>query len=366
MSFRFPVLFRNDSYSQRKVFASLTTCGIRAICEGLMKNLAVELCMRVFFTIIAVFGCISIGFSQEIVRVGFFPNLTHTQALVAANMSREGKGWFEARLGPNVKVEWLMFNAGPSAMEAIFAKSIDLTYVGPSPAINAYLRSNGEEIRALSGAVRGGEALVVRNPDWKSAADLRGKIICTPQLGNTQDVACRAWLIKQGLKVTLVGGDVRVVPMDNPSIFAQFSNKAIDGAWTVEPWVSRLVEQAHGRILYLPKDSIATILVGRVGFLRNQRNLAQKFVTAHRELTDWVKVHPEDAQRRVVKELNLRMRTSLSPELIRAAWGRVYFDNAIELQPFEQFLSDARLAGLTRINDNLSRFIENLSTPVVP
>lgn len=98
-------------------------------------------------------------------RIGMFPNITHAQALVAANMTREGKGWFESKLGPPVKIEWLIYNAGSSAMEGIFTKAIDMTFVGPSPAVNAYARSNGKGIRVMSGAIRGGEALVVKGDE---------------------------------------------------------------------------------------------------------------------------------------------------------------------------------------------------------
>src|SRR6185437_1294454 len=94
--------------------------------------------------------------AQTTLRIGHFPNITHVQALVAHYLSRQGKGWFEQRLGPNVKIEWYVYNAGPSAMEAIFAKSIDLTYVGPNPAINAYAKSRGQEVRIVAGAVNGG------------------------------------------------------------------------------------------------------------------------------------------------------------------------------------------------------------------
>src|SRR5712692_8098882 len=102
------------------------------------------------------------AFGETKIRVGHFPNVTHVQALVAHNLSRQGKGWFEQRLGPGVEIQWFIYNAGPSAMEAIFANSIDLTYVGPSPAINAYAKSNGEEVRIIAGAANGGAALVVQ------------------------------------------------------------------------------------------------------------------------------------------------------------------------------------------------------------
>src|SRR5437879_10483235 len=129
------------------------------------------------------------------IRVGHFPNITHAQGVVAHALSRQGKGWFEQRLGPGTKIEWFVYNAGPSAMEAIFANSIDLTYVGPGPALNAYTKSKEQEIRLIAGAANGGAGFVVQ-PDGnlKAAADFRGKKIATPQLGNTQANQCRAWL----------------------------------------------------------------------------------------------------------------------------------------------------------------------------
>ena len=135
------------------------------------------------------------GMEGMTLRFGHFPNVTHTQALVAHSLSRQGKGWFEQRLGPEVTLQWFVYNAGPSAMEALFAGSLDVSYVGPSPALNAYARSGGEEVRAIAGATIGGSALIVQ-PDGriKQPEDFRGKKVATPQLGNTQDVSCRAWL----------------------------------------------------------------------------------------------------------------------------------------------------------------------------
>jgi NitT/TauT family transport system substrate-binding protein len=135
------------------------------------------------------------GAAETVLRVGHFPNITHAQGLIASQLSREGKGWFEQRLGPGVKIQWFHYNAGPSAMEAIFAGSLDLTYVGPNPALNAHVKSRGEEIRLIAGATLGGAALVVQ-PDGRIAnpADFKGRKLATPQLGNTQDVAARAWL----------------------------------------------------------------------------------------------------------------------------------------------------------------------------
>src|SRR2546423_9441927 len=116
--------------------------------------------------------------AKAVLRLGHFPNITHGQALVAHNLSRQGKGWFEEKLGPGTKIEWFVYNAGPSAMEAIFAQSIDLTYVGPGPALNAYTKSNGAEVRLIAGAANGGAALVVQpDQNLKAPAHFRGKKI---------------------------------------------------------------------------------------------------------------------------------------------------------------------------------------------
>src|SRR4051794_13935136 len=189
------------------------------------------------------------GFAQPLpLRIGHFPNITHVQALVAHGLSRKGQGWFEQRLRPEVKLEWFVYNAGPSAMEAIFADSIDLTYVGPSPAINAYAKARGADIRIIAGAAEGGAALVVQpGAGLQTQADFRGKRIATPQLGNTQDVAARAWLTEGGLRIMLTGGDAQVIPTANPDQLALFQGRQLDAVWTVEPWVSRLETEAGAR-----------------------------------------------------------------------------------------------------------------------
>src|ERR1043166_5414730 len=135
-------------------------------------------------TTIAVFAALIFGTynasaeDKVTLRFGHFPNITHAQGLIAHAFTREGKGWFEQRLGPNVEVQWFTYNAGPSAMEAIFAGSLDVTYVGTGPALNAHFKSNGEEIRVISGAANAGAALVIKTDSpIKTAADFRGKKI---------------------------------------------------------------------------------------------------------------------------------------------------------------------------------------------
>src|SRR5213593_4429849 len=214
------------------------------------------------------------GMSQDkiVIRFGHFPNITHAQGVIAHALSRQGKGWFEERLGPNVEIQWFTYNAGPSAMEAIFAKSLDVTYVGPGPALNAYLKSNGEEIRVISGAANAGAALVVKaDSPIKTPTDFRGKKIATPQLGNTQDISCRAWLRDGGLKITQLGGDAFVLPTANPDQLGLFKQKRVDAVWTVEPWLSRLEQEASGKVIVEERDVPTTVLVSSVKFLNEHR-----------------------------------------------------------------------------------------------
>ncbi|MEI6536094.1 MAG: ABC transporter substrate-binding protein, partial [Verrucomicrobiaceae bacterium] len=194
-----------------------------------------------------------------ILRFGHFPNVTHVQGLVAHQLSRRGEGWFEKRLG--VKIEWFTYNAGPSATEAIFSGSLDVTYIGPSPVLNAYAKSAGDEMRVLAGAAYGGNSLVVRaDSGITKPEDFRGKKIATPQLGNTQDVQTRAWLAENGIKVTLTGGEAMVLPTENSNQFALFQNHELDAVWTVEPWVTRLELDAGGKIFFEDKNTSVTLL----------------------------------------------------------------------------------------------------------
>ena len=304
----------------------------------------------------------SIAMAGDTIRVGHFPNVTHVQGLVAQHLSRTGQGWFEQRLGPNVKIEWYIYNAGPSAMEAILADSIDLTYVGPSPALNAYTKSNGEEIRIVAGAAAGGAALVVQgDSSLKGPADFRGKTIATPQLGNTQDVACRAWLAKGGLKITQTGGDAFIVPTPNPDQLALFKSKKLDAVWTVEPWVSRLERDAGGKVLVeQSKDSI-TVLVSSVKFLKTKRELAEKFVRAHRELTEWILAHPAEAKQMVRQELAAETKGEVSADLIAQAWKRIALKSDATLDEYQHFITDAQRAGFIRSAPDLSRLIEKVN-----
>jgi NitT/TauT family transport system substrate-binding protein len=245
-------------------------------------------------------------------------------------------------------------------MEAVFAKSIDLTYVGPNPAINAYFKSNGQEGRIVAGSVNGGSALVVQGDSTlKTPADFKGKKIATPQFGNTQDVAARAWLVSGGLAIKQTGGDAQVVPTANPDQLSLFKQKQLDAVWTVEPWISRLESEAGGKVLIDDRDAITTVLVARSDMLTAHRDIAQKFVAAQRELTEWVKTNPTAAQDMVRNELDAELHTKFSPELVASAWKRIVLTNDISLDALKRFVTSAQSVGFLRNPPDLSHLVEN-------
>ena len=296
---------------------------------------------------------------NTLVRLGHFPNVTHAQALVAHAMSREGRGWFEARLGPGVRIEWFVYNAGPSAMEAFFAGSLDATYVGPSPALNAHLKSGGNEVRILAGSAQGGSALLVpANSPLRVPADFRGKTISTPQLGNTQDVSCRSWLTANGFHVTQMGGDVNVLPAANPDMLLLFRDGKLDAAWTVEPWVS-ILERDLGARIFLEEDHIVTtVLASSAALLRERPQIAKALAAAHEELTQWILDNPEEAQRIVAAELEKETGRKVSAEIIASAWKRLTFTTDIALEPLQEFVDAAKTAGFVRDAPGLERLLE--------
>ena len=318
-----------------------------------------KLSLITLFGIIIAVAQIATAQTRTVLRLGHFPNITHAQGVIAHALSRQGKGWFEQRLGPNVEIQWFTYNAGPSAMEAIFAGSLDVTYVGPGPALNAYFKSNGEEIRVISGAANGGAALLVKaDSPIKAPADFRGKKIATPQLGNTQDISCRAWLKANGFKVTLTGGDVTVIPTANPDQLALFQNGGVDAVWTVEPWVTRLERDAKARVILEDKDTITTWLVSSVKFLRDRRDLAKKIADANVELTQWIQQNQAEAQKLLIAELKAEIRADFAPDAVAQAWNRIQFTSDVSRDLIAKSVQDGKDAGFFRGSTDTSKLVE--------
>ena len=259
----------------------------------------------------------------RVLRLGHFPNITHAQALYA----RAG-GQFEAAIG--VPIEWTSFNAGPSAIEAMFAGAIDATFVGPNPAINGYIRSNGQEFVIVAGAASGGAGLVLRqDAGIHTDQDFGGKIIATPQLGNTQDVAARVWFAAHGYKLREKGGKLTLLALANPDQLTLFQKKEIDGAWTVEPWVSRLELEGGGK-LYLDERTlwpdgkyVTTHLIVSREFLAGSPHLVEKLLNALIDVTQQINADKPAAARILNAELKKESGKALPPEVVERALQRV-------------------------------------------
>jgi NitT/TauT family transport system substrate-binding protein len=263
--------------------------------------------------------------AQTTIRVGAFPNITHAQAMVG-----KANGTFEKAMGPNVKIEWKSFNAGPSAIEALFAGAIDMTYIGPNPTITGYVRSNGEALRVIAGAASGGAALVVRNDSGiQSAADFHKKKVASPQLGNTQDVALRSWLRSNGLKTTDKGGDVQVIPLANPDQLTLFAKKELDAAWSPEPWATRLIREGNGRLfldertLWPNGQFVCANLIVSTKFLKQRPDLIRNWLRAHVELTDWINAHQSEAKRILNAQIQRETGKALPDAVLDEAFGRL-------------------------------------------
>ena len=233
-----------------------------------------------------------------VIRAGHFPDIVHAQAMVG-----KGRGIFKEKLGPEVTIDWKLFNAGPSAIEALFAGELDISYIGPNPAINGYLKSQGKALKIICGAASSGAGLVVRkNAGIDSIDDFHGKKVATPQLGNTQDIACRNWLKENDFVLTEKGGDVQVIPIKNPDQLTLFLTKEIDAAWTKEPWVARLINEGNGRLFLDERDLwpdgkfVTAHVIVNTTFLNKHPQLVKKWIEAHVELTDWINSNPSEAK----------------------------------------------------------------------
>jgi len=260
-----------------------------------------------------------------VIRVGAFPNITHSQAMIG-----KANGFFEKALGPGVKIDWKSFNAGPAAIEAMFAGAIDMTYIGPNPAIQGYVRSNGEALRIVAGATSGGASLVVREDSGiQKPEDFHKKKVASPQQGNTQDVALRAWLLAHGMKSTDKGGDVQVIPMANPDQLTLFLKKELDAAWAPEPWATRLIKQGKGRLFLDERDLwpngqfITCHLIVSTKFLRDNPELVKKWLRAHVEVTDWINGHLPEAKKSLNQQLQTETGKALPADVLDEAFGRL-------------------------------------------
>lgn len=260
-------------------------------------------------------------------KLGYFPNITHATALVGVK-----NGIFAKHLTGGLETQ--TFNAGPTAIEALFAGAIDATYIGPNPAINAWAQSGGEAIKIIAGATSGGAALVVK-PEITKPEQLKGKRIATPQVGNTQDVALKNWL--KGLDYKVDGatgqGDVTVIAQENAQTLATFQSGDIDGAWVPEPWATRLVQEGGGKVLIDEKDLwetgdfVTTHLIVSQKFLKAHPDVVKQLLQGHVEASDFVNKNTAQAQTIANGAIGELTGKPLKDGVITEAWKSLRFTN---------------------------------------
>jgi NitT/TauT family transport system substrate-binding protein len=261
--------------------------------------------------------------AQEL-RLGYFPNLTHAQALYA-----RATGAF-TNFG--VEIAWTAFNAGPTAIEALFSDAVDAAFIGPSPTINGYLKSKGMKFVVVAGSASGGSGLVVRKDSGiRGEKDFGGKVIATPQLGNTQDVAARVWFAQKGYRLRERGGNVSLVPLSNADQLTMFRKRQIDGAWTIEPWLARLEIEGGGTLL-LDENSlwpggkyVTTHLVVNKTFLADNQETVRRLIAALVEVTQRINADKAAAIPILNDQLRAETGKPLNEEVIRSAISRVEF-----------------------------------------
>src|ERR1700676_5300903 len=195
-----------------------------------------------------------------------------------------------------------------------------MTQVGPNPAITRYVRSNGEALRVVAGAASGGVALVVRNDSGiQKPEDFDGKRVASPQLGNTQDVALRAWLKAHGMKSNDKGGDVQVIPLANPDQLTLFLQKQLDASWAPEPWATRLIHEGNAHLFLDERDLwpngqfVITNLIVSNRFLHEHPDVVKNWIRAHVELTDWINGHLPERKQLINQQLKKKTGKALAP-----------------------------------------------------
>ncbi|MCY1676466.1 ABC transporter substrate-binding protein [Pseudarthrobacter sp. SL88] len=291
-------------------------------------------------------------------KLGYFGNVTHAPALVGVS-----KGFIKDQLG-DTKLSTQVFNAGPAAIEALNAGAIDATYIGPNPAINSFVKSQGESINIIAGAAAGGAQLVVK-PEITSAADLKGKTLASPQLGGTQDVALRAWLTAQGYKTNVDGsGDVAINPTENAQTLKLFQDGKLDGAWLPEPWASRLVLTAGAKVLVDEKDlwdgSLSgkpgefptTILIVNQKFAAEHPDTVKALLKGHAKSVEWLNGAAADEKATVI---NAALKEAAGAELKADVIDRSLKNIVFTVDPlagtYQKLLADGVTAGTTKQAD---------------
>ena len=259
------------------------------------------------------------------VRIAYFPNITHAAALHAA-----ATGGFQKSVGGAIKVEERVFTAGPAEIEALFAGEVDFGYIGPGPAINGYIKSNGQALEIIDVAASGGASLIAaKGQSIKSVNDLAGKRVAVPQTGGTQDISLRHALKEIGLAGKDKGGSVDIVQYAPADVLDLIRIGELDAAWLPEPWVSRVIKDAGATLVtdertLWPEGKFATaVVIVRKDFAKANPDIVAKLLKAHRESVDAINADKKSAGDVISKQIaKLSQGKTLSPDVLNGSFSR--------------------------------------------
>lgn len=311
-----------------------------------MKNLKKTGILFVMLMVLAsMSGCGKSDEKATTVNMGYFNNITHAQALL---MKAEGK--LESSFGEDITVKWNAFNAGPAEVEALFSGAIDIGYIGPVPAINANVKSNGDVV-ILSSATKGGAVLVGRKGSGiKDVKDLSGKVVAIPQIGNTQHLSLLQLLSDNGLKPASEGGDVTVSAVENADVANMMERGDIDAALVPEPWGATLLGQGAELLMdyddiYMQGQYDVAVVVVRKEFMEANPELVEKFLKEHEAATK--KVNEDTSTLKTInEELDRATGKSLSDTIISEAFGRIGVSTELNRESVMGFANISKEQGL--------------------
>ncbi len=311
-----------------------------------MKILVLVGAVAVAIAALAVALSIQTEANTDRIRVAFFANPTHAVPIVGLE-----NGEFVKAL-EGVPIETRIVDSGPQAIEALFANSADIAYVGPAPFVNGYIKSGGQGIKILSGAANNGASFVVQSDSGiSSAADLGGKKIAAPFIGNTQDVSLRNYLAENNLRPAERGGNIIVYNIANPEIFTLFAKGDIDAAWVPEPTATILVEQLGGKRLFKEeeiwpgKEFSSVLLVARTDFVEKHPDWIEKWLMAHTNTIQWINQNPEKTETVFIEFYKMHTGKSLDEKIIHDSFSNIVITSDPNLDSIHLFAERAYSLG---------------------
>jgi sulfonate transport system substrate-binding protein len=289
-------------------------------------------------------------------RLGYFPNITHAPAIIGL-----ANGSFAQELGAT-KLTTQTFNAGGDEVSALLGGSLDAGFIGSSPAINAFAKSNGAAVRVIAGSTSGGAQLVV-SPDIAAPDQLKGKIVATPQLGNTQDVSLKKWLKQNNLEQGQGPDKVTVQNLDNPRTLDLFKTKQIAGGWLPEPWSSRLVD-AGAKVLVDEKSLWpggqfpTTVLIVRTQYLQEHPDAIAALIRGEQKAVDFATSNTAQAKTITNDSIKKLTGSALAQNVLDRSFTELSFTLDPLAATFDQLAKDSVTAGVTSKETNLKGLID--------